>query len=97
MLCLVEEMCSRGELFLASSSFWWLPAFYGLWPHHSNLCLRGHIAFFVCLSNFPLPPAYKNTCGWGFPGGAVVKNPPANSGDMGSSPGLGRSHVPWSS
>ena len=32
-----------------------------------------------------------------FPGGAVVKNPPANAGDTGSSPGLGRSHVPWSS
>ena len=29
-----------------------------------------------------------------FPGGAVVKDPPANAGDMGSSPGLGRSHVP---
>ena len=31
-----------------------------------------------------------------FPGGAVVKNPPANAGDTGSSPGPGRSHVPWS-
>ena len=31
-----------------------------------------------------------------FPGGAVVKNPPANSGDMGSSPGPGRSHMPQS-
>ena len=30
-----------------------------------------------------------------FPGGAVVKKP-ANAGDMGSSPGLGRSHMPWS-
>ena len=29
----------------------------------------------------------------GFPGGAVVKNPPANAGDMRSSPGLGRSHM----
>ena len=29
----------------------------------------------------------------GFPGGAVVKNPPANAGDMDSSPGLGRSHM----
>ena len=29
-------------------------------------------------------------------GGAVVKNPPANAGDMGSSPGPGRSHVPRS-
>ena len=32
----------------------------------------------------------------GFPGGTVVKNLPANAGDMGSSPGLGRSHMPWS-
>ena len=27
----------------------------------------------------------------GFPGGSVVKNPPANAGDMGSIPGSGRS------
>ena len=33
----------------------------------------------------------------GFPGDAVVENLPANAGDMGSSPGLGRSHMPWSS
>ena len=33
---------------------------------------------------------------WGFPGAAVVKNPPANAGDTGSSPGLGRSHMPRS-
>ena len=31
-----------------------------------------------------------------FPGGAVVKNPPANAGEMGSSPGPGRSHMPRS-
>ena len=31
-----------------------------------------------------------------FPGGAVVKNLPANAGDMGSSPGPGRSHMLWS-
>ena len=29
----------------------------------------------------------------GFPGGTVVKNPPATAGDTGSSPGLGRSHM----
>ena len=29
-----------------------------------------------------------------FPGGPVVKNPPASAGDTGSIPGLGRSHVP---
>ena len=28
---------------------------------------------------------------WGFPGGSVVKNPPANAGDAGSIPGSGRS------
>ena len=34
---------------------------------------------------------------WGdFPGGAVVKNPPGNAGDTGSSPGPGRSHMPRS-
>ena len=27
----------------------------------------------------------------GFPGGSAVKNPPANAGDVGSIPGLGRS------
>ena len=32
----------------------------------------------------------------GFPGGAVVKNPPDDAGDMGSSTGLGRSHMPQS-
>ena len=31
-----------------------------------------------------------------FPGGAVVKNPPANAEDMGSSPGPGRTHMPRS-
>lgn len=29
-----------------------------------------------------------------FPGGSVVKNPPANEGDVGSSPGPGRFHMP---
>ena len=45
-----------------------------------------------------------NFCFWchikvpeeGFPGGAVVENLPANAGEMGSSPGLGRSHMPRS-
>ena len=31
-----------------------------------------------------------------FPGGPVVKNPPANAGDTGSIPGRGRFHMPWS-
>ena len=32
----------------------------------------------------------------GFPSGAVVKNTPANAGNMGSNPGPGRSHMPQS-
>ena len=32
----------------------------------------------------------------GFPGGTVVENLPANAEDTGSSPGLGRSHMPRS-
>ena len=32
----------------------------------------------------------------GFPGGAAVENLPANAGDTGSNPGLGRSHMPRS-
>ena len=32
----------------------------------------------------------------GFPGGTVVENLPANAGDTGSNPGLGRSHMPRS-
>ena len=36
----------------------------------------------------------KNRRHWGFPGGAVVENLPANAGDAGSGPGLGGSHMP---
>ena len=32
----------------------------------------------------------------GFPGGSVVKNPPANAEDMSLIPGSGRSHMPQS-
>ena len=43
-----------------------------------------------------LNKAIKKDTSWGFPGGTVVKNTPANAGDMGSSPGLGRFHMPRS-
>ena len=39
---------------------------------------------------------FKNIMSRGFPGGTEVKNLPANAGDKGSSPGLGRSHMPQS-
>ena len=40
---------------------------------------------------------YSKKTNEGFAGGAVVENLPANAGDTGSSPGLGRSHMPQSS
>ena len=43
-----------------------------------------------------LGPANQNLQIWGFPGGAVVENLPANAGDTSSSPGPGRSHMPQS-
>ena len=42
-----------------------------------------------------IPKPDKDTT-QGFPGGAVVKNLPANARDTDSSPGPGRSHMPWS-
>ena len=33
---------------------------------------------------------------WAFSGGPVGKNLPVNAGDLGSMPGLGRFHRPWS-
>ena len=37
----------------------------------------------------------KNSSGTRFSGGSVVKNLPANAGDVGLIPGPGRSHVSW--
>ena len=39
---------------------------------------------------------FLKTFSGGLPCGAVVKNPPGNAGNTGSSPGPGRSHMPWS-
>ena len=44
----------------------------------------------------PLSFVVLKTRQQGFPGGTVVENLPANAGDTGSSPGLGRSHMPRS-
>ena len=49
------------------------------------------IEFFKCLPNDEYAQVKSNA--WDFPGGPVVKNPPANAGDTGSIPGLGRSHM----
>ena len=49
---------------------------------------------YITVSDFPM--SWDKSQAWGFPGGAVVENLPANAGDTGSSPGLGRSHIPRS-
>ena len=43
---------------------------------------------FTCYLEYNLKETYRD-----FPGGAVVKNPPANAGDTGLNPGPGRSHM----
>ena len=48
-----------------------------------------------CLVSLPLC-APKRVAYQDFPGGAVVKNLPANAGNMGSIAGAGRSHMPRS-
>ena len=51
------------------------------------------ISFFSLIALAKTSKTMLNNSGEGFPGGAVVENLPANAGDMGSSPGLGGSHV----
>ena len=48
----------------------------------------------ISLMNIDVKVLSKILANRGFPGGAVVENLPANAGDTGSSPGLGRSHMP---
>ena len=54
-----------------------------------------NIFYFIYVVEYYSKRWFKNFM-QGFPDGAVVKNPPANAGDTGSSPGLGRSHMPRS-
>ena len=52
--------------------------------HHRN-----EPSFLVCQIKLTTPLTPQGYCG--LPGGAAVKNPPANAGDEGSTLGLGRS------
>ena len=54
-----------------------------------NFSIDGEKAFDKIQHPFMIKTLQK-----GFPGGAVVESLPANAGDTGSSPGLGRSHMP---
>ena len=69
----------------------WTPAFY----------LRKQAENIIQKAYFPMPSSKllkesDGKTGLGFRGGAVVESLPAGAGDMGSSPGLGGSHMPRS-
>ena len=64
---------------------------------NSDLSL-GEVKFLTTLNYFTIKVILKRKKERkkGFPGGSVVKNSPANAGDVGLIPGLGGSHVPQS-
>ena len=71
-----------------------LPLLEGVW---AQLCAMAHPLYWMGQQAYPsFLGRYLKSLRLGFPGGTVVKNPPANAGDMGSTPGPGRSHMPRS-
>ena len=82
--------------------WWWLGTLRFDYYSHTHL---GFFFFYIYIfswltdpsSVYPFIPGSSPcfevhfTLYWGFPGNAVVKNPPANAGDMGLIPGWGRS------
>ena len=59
-----------------------------------DVCSKTYCVYYVSLNLTGVYTGYKRVSMLrGFPGGTVVKNPPASAGDTGSSPGLGRSHM----
>ena len=66
-------------------------------PLHPIRVLKYHFYLLTLLpSFFRIQKGNKTLPHMGFPGGSVVKNPPANAGDTGLIPSLGRPHVPQS-
>ena len=53
--------------------------------------MAGGFVSLLALGFSPVSQWVRETPWWGFPGGSVVKSPPANAGDWNSIPGLGRS------
>ena len=61
-----------------------------------NLCLPGEGQGEGIVREFGIVHVHTAIFKTGdFPGGAVVKNPPANAGDMSFIPSPGGSHMPW--
>ena len=78
----VHPHCNLCQSF---TPFYWWMIFHGMDP---PFCLPVHPLMDI---SFTFKKIFRD-----FPGGAVVKNPPANAGDTGSSPGPGRFHMPRS-
>ena len=59
-----------------------------------------HVGLKSLLSTQGTHPRYEGAVealrNWGFLADPVAENPPDSEDNMGSSPDLGRSHVPWS-
>ena len=64
--------------------------------HVSCMMLQWHLTAVLNRGTLDCPRHPFKTFFEGFPGGSVVRNLPANAGDMGSIPGPGGSHVSWS-
>ena len=73
-------------LFKTSDKNWIIQKLHG----HKKIILTLYLIYFTKIT-------YSKVQFQDFPGGTVETGPPASAGDTGSSPGLGRSHMPWSS
>ena len=84
-----EHVTAWGELYTETAWHLHTPSCV---PHPMHLLTQ----LCICIFYYILYNQLVKVSVSGFPDGAVVENLPANAGDMGSSPGLGRSHMPRS-
>ena len=86
-----KKSCWTGKIKLQDGQWHDCWIFQTSWPSSSfySLCDLSRLFIIICLSLFShTSTAVKHLSG--FPGGSVVKNPPAKAGDDGSIPGSGK-------
>ena len=97
----MEELIQQARYILSGCPWSWQPntqeqicSSTTIKPHMLSIRLLGKSTLHLTHTPQSEPCSlFKKVPTQGFPGGTVVKNPPANAGDADSSPGLGRSHV----